>query len=72
MNGSDRDVAALAAEQFGVFARKQAAAVGLSEEAMSRRVMSGRWEVVFPGVYRLPGTTAHRSTARDGGGALGR
>ena len=45
MNESDRDVAALAAEQFGVFARKQAAAEGLSEEAMSRRVMTGRWEV---------------------------
>jgi very-short-patch-repair endonuclease len=57
MNESDREVAALAAEQFGVFARKQAAAAGLSEEAMSRRVMSGRWDVVFPGVYRLPGTT---------------
>jgi very-short-patch-repair endonuclease len=57
MNGADRGVAALAAEQFGVFSRRQAAAEGLSEEAMSRRAMSGRWEVVFPGVYRLPGTT---------------
>jgi hypothetical protein len=57
MNGSDRQVAAVAAEQFGVFSRRQAAAEGLSEAAMSRRAMSGRWEIVFPGVYRLPGTT---------------
>src|SRR4051794_14815939 len=57
MNEADRAIAALAAEQFGVFSRRQAAAEGLSEEAMSRRVMSGRWEGVFPSVYRLPGTT---------------
>jgi|tagenome__1003787_1003787.scaffolds.fasta_scaffold20871852_1 very-short-patch-repair endonuclease len=57
MNEADRSIAALAAEQFGVFSRPQAAAEGLSEQAMSRRAMSGRWDVVFPGVYRLPGTT---------------
>ncbi len=55
MNEVDRSIAAIAEEQFGVFSRAQAAAAGLSEEAMSRRVMSGRWVEVLPSVYRLPG-----------------
>ncbi len=55
MKHVDDGVAALAERQFGVFSRSQAAGVGLSEEAMSRRVMTGRWVEVFPGVYRLPG-----------------
>ena len=57
MNGMDRQLAAVAERQFGVFARRHAAAAGLSEYAMTRRVRSGRWEELFPGVYRLPGTT---------------
>jgi very-short-patch-repair endonuclease len=57
MNEGDRVLAALAEQQFGVFARQQAAAAGLSEYAITRRAMSGRWEPVFPGVYRLPGST---------------
>ena len=57
MNGMDRQLTAAAERQFGVFARRQAAAAGLSEYAMTRRVRSGRWEELFPGVYRLPGTT---------------
>ena len=57
MNEADLELAALAERQFGVFARHQAAATGLSEYAMSRRRMSGRWQELFPGVYRVPGTT---------------
>jgi hypothetical protein len=57
MNEADGQVADLAEGQFGVFARRQAAELGLSEFAMTRRVMSGRWQEMFPAVYRLPGTT---------------
>jgi very-short-patch-repair endonuclease len=57
MNEEERELAALAEQQFGVFARRQASAAGLSEYAITRRVMSDRWEQVFPGVYRLPGST---------------
>jgi very-short-patch-repair endonuclease len=57
MNDADTKVAALAELQFGVFSRAQAAAVRLSERAMSRRVMTGRWVEIFPGVYRLPGAS---------------
>ncbi|MDQ1508741.1 MAG: hypothetical protein QOG50_585 [Actinomycetota bacterium] len=57
MNDADGRVAALAESQFGVFSREQAATAGLSERAMSRRVMTGHWVEVFPGVYRLPGAT---------------
>jgi very-short-patch-repair endonuclease len=55
MNDADRQLAAVAEEQFGVFARAQGVDVGLSERSMSRRVMTGRWVEVFPAVYRLPG-----------------
>jgi very-short-patch-repair endonuclease len=57
MNELDAAIAAIAALQFGVVSRAQAAAAGLSEQAMSRRVMTARWEQLFPSVYRLPGTT---------------
>ena len=58
MNEVDAEVARLAERQFGVFSRRQAGELGLSEFAMTRRVMSGRWQEMFPAVYRLPGTTA--------------
>jgi hypothetical protein len=57
MNEKDRELAAVAEQQFGVFARRQASKAGLSEYAITRRLMSGRWEQVFPGVFRLPGST---------------
>jgi Transcriptional regulator, AbiEi antitoxin len=57
MNEGDRVLAAIAESQFGVFARQQASDAGLSEYALTRRVMAGRWEAMFPGVYRTPGTT---------------
>ena len=55
MKDADARVASLAEQQFGAFSRGQAAAEGLSDEAMTRRVMTGRWVEVFPAVYRLPG-----------------
>jgi very-short-patch-repair endonuclease len=57
MNEEDRELAALAEQQFGVFSRRQASEAGLSEYAMTRRLMRGRWQQVFPGVFRLPGST---------------
>jgi very-short-patch-repair endonuclease len=57
MKDADEQIAVVAELQFGVFGRQQAADEGLSEYAMSRRVMTGRWVEIFPGVYRLPGTT---------------
>jgi very-short-patch-repair endonuclease len=57
MNEADQAIAAIAEQQFGVFSRAQACDATLSEYAMSRRAASGRWEELFPGVYRLPGTT---------------
>jgi hypothetical protein len=60
MKEADREVAAIAAGQFGAFSREQADAAGLSEESMTRRVITGRWEVLHPAVYRLLGTPETR------------
>lgn len=57
MNEEDRQIAALAEQQFGVFARRQASQAGLSDYAQTRRLMTGRWEPIFPGVFRLPGSS---------------
>jgi very-short-patch-repair endonuclease len=57
MNGVEGAIALIAEEQFGVFSREQAAAAGMSEESMSRRVMGNSWERMLPSVYRLPGAT---------------
>jgi len=56
MNEADRAVAAIARRQFGVFSRTQARDAGLSEESMTRRVISGRWEEAVRSVYRIPGS----------------
>jgi len=55
MKEADREVATIAAGQYGVFSRRQAAKAGLKDEAMTRRVISGRWERRLPGVYCLAG-----------------
>ena len=60
MKDADREVAALAATQVGAFSRRQAAQAGLSDEAMTRRVITGRWELLHPSVYRLAGAPATR------------
>ncbi len=68
MNEVDALLAGLAEEQFGVFARHQASAAGLSEYAISRRAASARWDEMFPNVYRLPGSTrtGRPEITRDG------
>jgi hypothetical protein len=53
--GLDRDVAVLASSQHGVFTAVQAARTGLSRDQRAKRVASGRWEALHPGVYRIAG-----------------
>ncbi len=46
----------LAAEQLGLVTHEQALAAGLSSSGIHRRVTSGQWERVQPGVYGIAGT----------------
>ena len=55
----DRQVATLAAAQYGVFARFQILGFGAYGALIERRLRSGRWIRLAPGVYGLPG---HRDT----------
>jgi REase_MTES_1575 len=48
-------MAELVAAQYGVFSRAQAMRMGMSRSAVQRRIGSGRWELVHPGVIREPG-----------------
>jgi very-short-patch-repair endonuclease/predicted transcriptional regulator of viral defense system len=58
----DAAVAALAGEQHGVVARRQLRALGLSVDAIDRRVRLGRLHVLHHGVYAV----GHRSLTRYG------
>ena len=51
----DQLLADLARRQYGLFSRAQALALGTSLGLIQRRVASGRWVVMAPGVYGLPG-----------------
>src|SRR5262249_43850546 len=42
--------------QHGLISRRQALEAGMGESAVRWRLEHGDWEVVGPGVYRLPGT----------------
>lgn len=48
-----RDLNALASRQFGVISRAQAQEAGFSPSAVTRRVRSGEWVRMAPGVFRL-------------------
>ena len=52
----DRLLARVAERQHGVFTLQQARDVGFTRSAILHRLSSGRWELVGPGVYRLPGS----------------
>jgi very-short-patch-repair endonuclease len=52
----DLAVATLAESQHGVVTRAQARARGFSEDAIYWRLKTGRWECLYPGVYRLAGS----------------
>jgi len=55
----DQQVALLASTQYGVFARFQLLALGIEPTLIKRRLRSGHWIRLAPGVYGLPG---HRDT----------
>ncbi|MGH2806496.1 MAG: type IV toxin-antitoxin system AbiEi family antitoxin domain-containing protein [Actinomycetota bacterium] len=45
----------LAARRYGVLSRAEARGLGMTDRMIDRRVASGRWRVIHPGVYRLAG-----------------
>jgi very-short-patch-repair endonuclease len=51
----DSRIARLAARQAGTLCRAQALAVGMTDSSIHRRLRSGRWLVLYPGVYLLAG-----------------
>jgi very-short-patch-repair endonuclease len=51
--GTDARLRALASRQLGVFSIRQAANLGISRQAVQRRLKSGELERVHQGVYRL-------------------
>jgi very-short-patch-repair endonuclease/predicted transcriptional regulator of viral defense system len=58
----DRNVAQVAAEQWGVLSRRELADCGLSDDAIAVRVKSGRLHRIHHGVYAV----GHRSLALEG------
>src|SRR5436189_2444038 len=53
MGALDRIVAAIAARQHGVVARRQLLAAGISARSIARRLDKGSLIRVYPGVYRV-------------------
>ena len=51
----DALIARVALRQCGVFSRAQALAVGMTDSSMRRRLRSGRWTALHPGVYLVAG-----------------
>ena len=51
----ERAIEALARRQHGVLARRQVLATGASPSFIDRRLRSGAWMSLAPGVYALPG-----------------
>lgn len=54
----DDACAELAAAQHGLLSRSQVTDVGMSRQARHRRLETGRWQEVLPGVYRVAGAPA--------------
>lgn len=54
----DRACAHVSRDQHGVLSLAQARTAGLSLRAIARRLESGRWERLHPGVYRIAGAPA--------------
>ena len=55
----DHIIAAIATMQCGVFTRAQALEAGANDSLVRRRLRSGAWDLLRPGVY---GLTGHRDT----------
>lgn len=60
---SDRLLAAIASEQYGVFTRRQALAAGVTATSIDTRTDRGTYDRLFPGVYAIAGSSSgwHRS-----------
>ena len=56
MESADRLLAAMAAEQYGVFTRKQAIAAGLNARNIGDRADRGIYQRIHPGVYGIAGS----------------
>lgn len=65
MRARDKELALFrtAETQLGVFTRRQALLCGYNKHAVVRRVSDGRWYLVYPGVFRLPGSSSTRRQA---------
>ena len=55
MHPLDLALFTLAARQCGLFSRRQVLERGGSDALIRRRLVSGRWEIIAPGVYGVPG-----------------
>lgn len=51
----ERAIARFAALHHGIFTSQDADEAGLTRDQRAKRVASGRWEVLHPGVYRIAG-----------------
>lgn len=58
---SDRAIAAVAGRQFGVFHFAQALECGCAARLVRDRVAVGRWERLYPRVYRIEGSSPSRA-----------
>src|SRR3954452_3276482 len=58
----DAAIAALASGQYGVVARTQLLAIGLSRDSITRRVRAGRLHPLYRGVYAV----GHTRVCREG------
>jgi very-short-patch-repair endonuclease len=57
-SGADQSCYRIARVQHGVIGRRQAIAAGLPGRCIDRRLESGRWIKLYPGVYALAGIAA--------------
>jgi very-short-patch-repair endonuclease len=53
---ADGRIAQLAGRQHGIFSRRQALQLEANPNLIWRRIAAGRWEQMYPGVYRIAGT----------------
>ncbi len=63
MADSDRLIASIAGDQYGVFTRRQALTAGLKASSIADRTEAGTYDRLFPGVYGIAGSSRgwHRS-----------
>jgi very-short-patch-repair endonuclease len=57
MNEAERRFLALMESQYGAGSRAQALECGMTTAMIDRRIAAGRYELLFPGVYRAAGST---------------